>query len=1147
MNAACREPGSALPGLCLRCWTRASRSAIFVLALTLMAATSSNAVAQGTAGGTKIEERGPEIFLLPIKDGSIAEGGPFERVLDFPADSFRIWYKDVYRNTNPKDLPKYSLETVSTRIDVEGTNALLHVTYEVTPHASGWVRIPLGLHHAIFRSDVEVSPELPIILDRPQATTKSDGYALWCQFPVAKEALLSPLEPEPILLKVVALLPLTTRGEETSLETTLPADTKCQVTLDIPQPGANVSYKGSMVPKTLTETPLEEHSMHQYEFAGGPLSFNWRFDDQAMREQPVTLKVKGQLLANVETEQLVTTTARLQVESTTIPFDSFEVEIDDDAEFVPPTMPTVGYSVKAMEPTGQTFGNRLLVELDEATKGPVTISITTKQTDPVPGERGKRQFTVGQFDVVGCDVQDGTLSISASQNVHVQWYTPRNLREQSGRGSDGMSYRASFSYDQQPATLVMHTLPIQSTARVKSDYELHVGKLDAQLVATLSYRLPRSYTDDLLIDLNGWTVDRVDTNGAATWQPTDGTSDQLVLPLTAETGGEAMTTAPYRTIVVTVRAHRDHQTVDPAEISLPWIVPLAEPFGSATVTAIPDNDLEIRFQSEKSQGFQLDRSRSQEVELSGERGTIILRAAPTEQELRLGLQLTPVVPRLIVGSKVNVKLVEGQDYALVQQEFLYEPFHSSPSKAVFHLPTSIYFFQVTVAKINDKEVAGQALGQGDEQTIQFSLTEANPPYRIKVEYNAPLRETIPESGHYEMDLMSPKSEDLTKDGIDVDFKPLEVTFQSPHEVEVLSTTEDWRSLSMSDQGQTFQLPGGDTRQVEFAAPFLTPETDDRVVVDFHWLQVALTPEERRDRAAYTLRTSAPRLEVTLPRGVRDVEAYWNGVEMQATLNESKLQFDIPQRHESGRDRLELWYKYGEGDGMASSLNVSSPVITNAVLGTSQPGREGGYSYLQIVSPGNWLVLSAPGLSEEMDWSWEHGAYRRSPRLNQNQLETMAKSNAKSELPKGMNRALYSTIGSFENVPIRAAKISYLMLLFSGFSLAALLVLFYVPQTRHVLVFGVAAIVALAVAVAYPDFAMLVGEMSIVGIMLAILGIALYRLASSRTPVKSAVRARSSSDSQASVPNTSASASQGPSAGISTTSMPATAASSGQSR
>lgn len=1146
MNTACREHGSALPGHSFFGWSRRIGIALIAFFFAFSSGLSGLVYAQAGTTGPKIEEREPEIIYLPIKDGAIAEGGPLERVLDFPAESFRAWYKDVYLNRNPKDLPKYSLEGVTADIRIQGTNAVIDVTYEVIPYASGWIRIPIGLQNAIIRSSIEVSPTMPVRPDRPSASSTSGGYALWCEVPESESVILSPKPAEAITFRVTALLPLTTRGDETSLETNLPVDTKCVVKLDVPQSGANISHKGSMVVKDPTEVPPVDHSLQHLEYAGGNLGLSWRFDDQAMQEQPVNLKVKGELAVSVDVDDTVTTVAKLQVESTTIPFDSFIVEIADDAEFIPPATPSTVYKIQPLERQGQAFTNRLLVELSESSKAPISVTIHTKQTDPVPGERGKRRFTVGQFNVLGCDIQDGRLSLTSAGNVHVTWDNPRVLREQSSRGADGMNYRATFSYDQQPAALVLHTLPIQSTARVKTDYELHVGKLNSQLVGKLSYRLPRTYNDDLVIDLNGWSIDSVDTQGASQWQIAEGDANQLILPLAGETGAEAMTVAPYRTIEVNIKAQRDHEEEDPTEVSLPWPIPKAEPLGTATVTAIPDNDIEIRFQSEKSEGFQLDRSRSQEVELSGERGTIVLRASPSQESLLLGLRLTPVIPRLIVGSNATVELAEGSKHATITHEITLEPFHSSPEQAVLKLPESIPFFEVTPAEINTEDVPGQRIGQGEDQTMAYSLSNLAPPYRIRLKYNSPLEEITPDGSDYRLNLMTLDWTGFAEKGIDVDFKPLELTFESSQEVEVLSETEDWRSFTMSEQGQTVQLPGDQYNEVKFSAPFLTPKTDDRVVVDFHWLQVALTPDERRDRAVFTLRTLAPELTVNLPEGARQAEVYWNGVEQPFTLDEDRIQLELPQRRETGRDRLEVWYEFPAGDGMKSSLTINSPTIKNSVLGTSQPGREGGYTYLQVVSPGNWLILSASGMSDEMDWSWSGGRYRRTARLTHKQLEALAKTNISTDYPEGMHRSLYSTIGPIENVRLSSAKTSSLMFLFSGIALAALLTLFYLPKARHVLVFGVAAILAIGIAVAYPDFAVLIGEMSTLGIMLAIFGIVLYRLASYRAPVKSAVRARSSSDSQASVPAASQPAVAGNSA-VSTTSMPAAVQSSGQTR
>lgn len=1141
MIVACREHRSAQLRHSLCGWVRIL--CVLSLAITL----TSFAEAQVTAP-LRVEERELPIFLLPVKDGVITEGAQLERVLDFPAEAFRTWFKDVYLNRNPKGLPKYSFEGVTADISVDGENALIIATYEIVPRVSGWIRVPIGLRNAVFRSEIVTTPEIQVFVDPPADNTVDDGYALWCEIPAAAGAPLAPLKREAIKLEVTALVALSTRGDETALDTNLPADTKCLVKIDIPKSGATFSHHGSMVVKSLTDPPPPEHSVQLLEFAGGPLGLHWRFDEQSTMERSVQLEVKGALRASVDVESTIVTEAKLVVSSKTIEFDSFEVQIDDSAEFVPSTTPASGYTIRPLDSQGQRFGNRLLVELAEPTKEPVTVSITTRQTEPVPSERGKRQFSIGQFDVVGSDFQEGVLNIVAANNVHVMWDTPTSMREQSIRTGDIPNIRASYSYDHQPATLIVNTQPIQSTARVKSEYELRVGALDSELDGRLTYRLPRTYHDDLVIDMKGWTIHGVDTQGAAQWQPSDDDSGQLILPLAGETGADTMSVAPYRTIELTIHARLDHPMRNPADIQLPWPIPRAEPWGTATVKVIQTDDIDIRYQSELSDGFQLDRSQSQESELSGQRGTIVLRASPSQEALKLGLSLTPVVPRLIVASKASVELQEGNPQSQIQQEFLYEPFHCVREKAILNLPDGINVSEVMSVQINGEAVAGQLVDLSTGRTIEYPLGDVAPPYKIELKYTSPIETMNADRSQYQISLLTPKVEDLAAERIDVDFKPFELTFQTPYEVDVLSPTEDWQSFGTALTPNTVQIPGNQFQQVEFSAPFLTPKSDDRVVVDFHWLQVALTADERRDRATYTLRTTAPKLTVSLPEKVDYAEVYWNGTEQEFTQEKNQITFNITEHNESGGDRLEIWYKYPPGVGIQSSMNVDSPVIENAIIGSGQPGKETGYSYLQIVSPGNWLILSASEMSEEMEWMWNRGRYRRTPRLNQDQLEKLAKIHKQSQFPQGMDRSLYSTIGPIKGVRITAAKTSYLMLMFSGIALASLMFLFYVPKSRHAVVFGAVAIAVTGLAMAFPDFAVLIGQMSVLGMMLGILGIMLYHMFSYRAPVKSAVRARSSSDSQASVPATTqpTSNSAGHSA-VSTTSLPATVPSSGQSR
>lgn len=292
MLSACRQRRFALRRRTLRGCLCAA-----IACLLLASGLPRPALAQSGTDSPAIEEREPSIYLLPVEDLSISDQGPLERVLNFPAESFRQWYKEIYLNRDPKGLPKYSFESVTADITVDGTNALIDVTYEVLPRASNWIRVPIGLKGAIPRSTPHATPEVTVITDRPTPAEADSGYFLWCRVP---ENVNMPLSPEretaPITLRVQALLPLSIRGDETSLETSLPPNTKCVIHFELPQPGAIIAHKGSMVvkePSDPTAIPATDRTVRIMEFAGGNLGLSWRFDGEAMDLQPPELKVKG--------------------------------------------------------------------------------------------------------------------------------------------------------------------------------------------------------------------------------------------------------------------------------------------------------------------------------------------------------------------------------------------------------------------------------------------------------------------------------------------------------------------------------------------------------------------------------------------------------------------------------------------------------------------------------------------------------------------------------------------------------------------------------------------------------------------------------------------------------------------------------------
>jgi len=1065
----------------------------------------------------RIEEREPSIIYLPVKEGEIREGGALERVIDLPAEAFRKWFKEVYLNRNSRDLPKYTFESVSARVEIEGQYAQMDMTFRITPYVNGWVEIPLGLKYAIFRSEqITAEPAIQLRPNHPSDHSEAEGYSIWCKIPDGYVSPLSTEIPEPITLSAEFVVPISRRGEEFVLDTSLPAQTKCTVDFYLPKENTILAQKGSMIFRSRISN--DGKIVQPLETAGGPLQLQWRFDNQVMEEARAELEVKGKLTSSVLSEETVGTVAELEVKSLMAPFDSFVVEIDDHAQFVPPTEESTDYKIRVLEKNGALVQNRLLVELPVPTLGPVNVVISTRQTDPVPGDRGKRKFSIGRFNVVDSKIQSGTLALNVAGNVHVSWDTPRIFRERNSSLVQENGTQASFAYDQQPAVLDVFTLPIQTTARVKADYDLFLGNQDSQVRATLTYRLPRSYRDDLLIEMNGWEVDTVNTHGADQWQVIEGPTDQLLVPVANALGNDVMVNSPYQTVVFTVDAHIDHAAPNAENLILPWIVPRAEPLGSGSIAVIPDRNIRVRFRSESSIGFQLDRSRSQEAGLKGDDGRIVLRGNLTEPNLQLGLQFEKVTPRIIVEGQYDVALVENSTSAKISQQWLLEPFHTELSTWVLNIPDGISPLNATVVEINGKKVAGEI--RADGKSIQFDMEDLAPPFRMQLNLDTQLVADEINAPEFELPLVTPNGEALESQGIEVEFKPTTFSFDAPRGMEILSNAEKWPSLEDTSKSVSIRLFEAPPEKIRIAAPFISQVAEKPAIIDFHWLQIGLTPTDRRDRAVYRIRTTTPDLVVQLPNEAEHTNVYWNDVEAEFTsLGKNKIRIVRPEIERKETDHLEIWYDFPNGAGISTSLRVQSPKIEGAVLGNNLPGMEGGHTYLQVVTPGNWMLLSAPALSEEMDWTWDEGRYRRVPRLNQAQLERLATATKqRSSYPEGMNRYLYSTVGPIEGVRLSAVKSSHLLMAFSGVAMLFLLLLFYLPVIRHTLLLGGVAVVAVGTVLVYPDFAILVSEMSALGIMLALLGMVLYLVASYRVPARPIARTRGA-DSQSVPPET----------------------------
>ncbi|MEX1040371.1 MAG: hypothetical protein WDZ51_07065 [Pirellulaceae bacterium] len=1056
-------------------------------------------------------ERKPGTYYLPIRDGAIQEGGPLELVLDLRADAYHRWYRDVFLKSSPQGLPKFSYDQVDVKARVEGEAVLMDVDIEIQPQASGWILVPLGLKNGIRRGAVQIEPETRWRLDHDPSR---NGYACWIDVPRLTEDEVS--RPESFVLSMTVLVPTTTKGDEHILDTSFPKDTFSSLEFSVPDSQAIISHKGSSVVRETVFTP--EESLKRLEFAGGDFVLSWRHDDQMMEQVAPELRVRGEIDATVGSDHALRSEISLNVESLTSPFTSLTVELEEGAQLVTPE-PTAAYRVRALEDT--TLQNRNLVRIDveEPTLGPLNIQLQTKQDDSQNRPRGERRFQVGHCNVLESKFQEGRIRIGYMDDVHVTWDQGQNLREERLSESDASSFRAGFNYKSQPASLPIRTFPIQTTMRVNSEYRLNIMKNEAQLVGRFTFRFPRSYREDLVFHLGSWRIDNVDSQGAVDWQPSMDMSDTLFLPLSEPTEGDGLAGQQHRTVELTVRGHQKLAAGD-ERLTLDWLRPEAEQVGSAAVVLIPEDDIRLKVWDEESVGFQLDRSRATDMAEGDDEGTLVYRLDSVAEDRQLVFQVEPIQRRLIISSESKLTLAGDFTRGTTEQNFRFDIHHGSLDAVEFDIAPAAGDSEprarLLIPRVNGVEVPATLVAPAAGNTppvrtsrFRIPLTGVEPPYKIEFSYPTEGR-SLPGAEHArDFPLITPHLATLRDAGIEVISKPTTLTLESPEPVYPVEGQSSWYRAATGTSGSTVWRAVQEESSVALVVPLHATHTDRAVLIDFQWIQAGFTETLRRDRASYILRTSRSELEITMPPGAEQPDGYVDGVPATVTsLEDNRYAIAIPPGRKQAATRLELWYTYAPDYRIANRVDVQAPQISGAKVGFGRGLAEGGNSFLQIVTPGSWTVLSAGNVSEEMTWQWVDGHYTRRPRLTQSQIEHLASFPSQASFPEGMNCYLYSGLGPITGTGVTLIRMSHLLLIVSGGVLGFGLMLFYLPTTRRWGLLWVVAAIAVLFGAFYPNFAILMAELSALGLMMLVMVVLLYQLARYRSPVKPVIRGRS---------------------------------------
>ena len=180
--------------------------------------------------------------------------------------------------------------------------------------------------------------------------------------------------------------------------------------------------------------------------------------------------------------------------------------------------------------------------------------------------------------------------------------------------------------------------------------------------------------------------------------------------------------------------------------------------------------------------------------------------------------------------------------------------------------------------------------------------------------------------------------------------------------------------------------------------------------------------------------------------------------------------------------LELRYRRASSDRVLTRRRLTPPQMVGMKALTDV--------YWQIVLPGDRHVIqSPPQLAAASEWQWLGSFWGRRPTRSQAELEQWVGASTQQAPTAAQNEYLYSGLAPVSSIEVVTAPRWFIVLVSSGSVLALALAWIYVPAVRRRWVVVAVACLLAGLAVAYPTPAMLIGQASVLGVVLAALAAA----------------------------------------------------------
>lgn len=1005
-----------------------------------------------------VERLRPDVYYLRDSTGKLVP------VPGLSLEEYQRWLDQ--QPTGP--LPLYAINNVNLlgKLVEDRAEVEVRVDLRVDRIVGDALRIPLKFSPAILQDYRYEGPGIAAMgFDRRQSS-----YVLWLRCgPATRHSATFRL-----------LVPVRRTGDQQRLDLELP-DALTHIELLVPFARVDYSVEGTQY---LVKSPVSLGSLSsklEMDGYGGQFSLRVRPRSETPTAGRPFLQAIMQVLLVVEDPSYIRAEAQIAVQSEQAPWDRFHLRLPMGMTLQPREAP--GYAVEVVEAGSATSGPLVAISRtanSERAAALVLAGEVRRLTADAPWE-------AAAFDIPEAYYQRTELTVRVEGGWAVR---PTQMRQVRRIASLSMAERqqgviAKFTYVMnrtQPPSLRLLIQPQQSIVAVEPHYYVRFAGQRAWLDMYLRFRVRGAAAKGFALWTGDWIVRRIQPQDWLDAEPVQPSEDPR--SVTVFLDPSKLPGSGNFDLHIAADAPIDLSRTDPTLFSLP-LPQASTAISDQTLTILPavvvlESSPELELTPAPSlmpeilpaQARAADWLTAQLPETLAGGTRFVFQAVLGAEPLRLACLVRSRPARINVQSEVALKPTPS-DIEVQQQlnlEIQYQPltavvleWASLPSSPTIHVQLD-----------GEPITLDEGMVQADRRRWIIPLAVpwlAN--HAITVTFRMP-RPSLPSdgSGAVSVPLVVlaadlPLAQSATRCRLE-DGQP-----GSPWRIEETR----WQPVAQTRGNVQEFLTDGLASTITLQ-PWPETRRQHTTVVHRAWIQSICSGLMRVDRAVFRVESDASQLQVRVPAGVAPRrDEVWIAINGRHASNwtwKGPDTIEIARSESDARQMvIEVWYATD-----TPPMNLAGKPIELARL----DNVSGLYPiYWELVVPNRYHLLgySRP-LIPQFRWQWQWTHTRRANYLTPRQLEDWTGAVHAPELPEGVNRYLFSCVGSLPEVKVTLLGRGWLVLLASSLVLSVAWMWNHWLWSRRVVVIGSLLLLVLVVAW-QPDLAVLAAQSAVLGV------------------------------------------------------------------